>query len=62
MLETTQYTVGEVAKGLGISPSTLRNWEQNGSIPKARRVGLNKVRVYTDSQIQTIEKFIKENY
>ena len=57
-----QYTVGEVAKRLGVSPSTIKLWEKAGSIPKARRVRLNKVRVYTESQIQVIEEFIKAIY
>jgi len=57
-----QYTVGEVAKRLGVSASTIKLWEKAGSIPKARRVRLNKVRVYTESQIQVIEEYIKANY
>jgi excisionase family DNA binding protein len=57
-----QYTVGEVAKRLGVSPSTIKLWEKAGSIPKARRVRLNKVRVFTESQIRVIEEYIKANY
>ena len=59
---TEQYTVGQVAKRLGLSPSTIKNWERSGSIPKARRIKLNKIRVYTESQIQVIEEFIRANY
>lgn len=62
MSETRIYTVSEVAKRLGVSPSTIKNWERTGQIPKARRVKLNKVRVYTESQIRAIEEFIRENY
>ena len=62
MSETKVYTVSEVAKRLGISPSTIKNWERTGYIPRARRVKLNRVRVYTESQIQTIEEYIRANY
>jgi len=57
-----QYTVGEVAKRLGVSASTIKLWEKAGSIPKARRIKLNKVRVYTENQIRIIEEFIRDNY
>lgn len=62
MSETKFFTVGEVARRLGISPSTIKNWEWAGYILKARRVKLNRVRVYTESQIQAIEEYIRENY
>ncbi len=62
MSETKFFTVSEVARRLGVSPSTIKNWEQAGYIPKARRVKLNRVRIYTESQIQAIEEYIRENY
>lgn len=62
MIEARLYTVSEVARRLGISPSTIKNWERAGYIPKARRVNLNRVRIYTESQIQAIEAFVRENY
>ena len=62
MLETRVYTIGEVAKRLGISPSTIKNWEEAGYIPKARRNTLRKVRIYREPQIQQIEEYIRENY
>ena len=62
MSETKAYTVSEVARRLGVSPSTIKNWERAAYIPKARRVKLNRVRVYTESQIQAIEEYIRENY
>ena len=62
MIEARVYTVSEVARRLGISPSTIKGWEQAGYIPKARRINLNKVRVYTESQIQEIETYMRENY
>ena len=62
MIEAQVYTVSEVAKRLGISPSTIKGWERAGYIPKARRINLNKIRVYAESQIQEIETYIQENY
>jgi DNA-binding transcriptional MerR regulator len=58
----SEYTIGQVSKRLGVSASTIKNWEQLGYIPKARRVTLNKVRVYTESQVRLIEEYIKTNY
>lgn len=60
--ETKGFTTSEVGRRLGVSPSTIKNWEQAGYIPKARRVNLNRVRVYTESQIQTIAEYIREHY
>lgn len=62
MLETKGLTIGQVAKKLGVSASSLRNWEQNGLIPRARRNTLRKVRIYTEPQVKQIEEFIRENY
>ncbi len=62
MIGARVYTVTEVAKRLGISPSTIKSWEWSGYIPKARRINLNRIRVYTESQIQEIEVYMRENY
>jgi len=52
-----QYlTVNEVAKILGVSPLTIRNWDQKGRLV-AHRNPLNNYRLY---KIEDIEKLIKE--
>ena len=61
MIQTKVYPIGEVAKRLGISTSTLKAWEKSGYIPKAKRVKLNKTRVYTESQIEAIVEFMRAN-
>ena len=62
VLETKVYTIGEVAKRLHISASSIKNWEAAGLIPRAKRNTLRKVRVYTEPQIREIEEFIRQNY
>lgn len=61
MQEIRLYTIGEVAKRLGVSTTTLKLWEKSGYIPKARRVKLNKTRVYSQSQIEAIVNFMRAN-
>ena len=53
------FTIGQVAEQLGVSTSTLKNWEQHGYISKPRRVNLNKIRVYTREQIGEIAQFMR---
>jgi len=62
MLETRQFTVSQVAQRLGVSPSTIKLWESNGYIKKARRAKLNRVRVYGETEIAEIESYLRENY
>lgn len=55
------YTIGEVAKRLNVSVSTLKNWERQGYISKAHRIKLNRVRAFSEGQIQEIIEFIRGN-
>jgi hypothetical protein len=51
--------VGEVAAQLGVSETTLRRMEEEGVIPKAKRIGLARgksVRVYTAKDIERIAR------
>lgn len=52
-----QYlTVNEVARLLGVSPLTVRNWDQKGRL-KAYRNPMNNYRLY---KISDIEKLLEE--
>ncbi|MDP3730944.1 MAG: helix-turn-helix domain-containing protein [bacterium] len=52
-----QYlTVNEVAKILGVSPLTIRNWDQKGRLV-AHRNPLNNYRLY---KVEDVENLIKE--
>ena len=47
-----QYlTVKEVAKMLGVTPLTLRNWDKSGRL-KAYRNPINNYRIYKSEQIE----------
>ena len=59
---TIQNTIGVVAERLGVCPQTIRNWEKERLIPIATRKGLSKRRVFSESQVGQIDKYIKENY
>lgn len=40
------YTIGEVAEMMGVTPSTLRYYDQEGLLPEVKRV--NGIRVFED--------------
>jgi excisionase family DNA binding protein len=44
-------TVNEVAKMLGVTPLTLRNWDKSGKL-KAYRNPINNYRVYKPEEIE----------
>ena len=48
------YTVGEMAKLLGVTPSTLRYYEQIGIIAPIARDPSSGHRAYTDEDIQSL--------
>ncbi|NQT73573.1 MAG: MerR family transcriptional regulator [Chloroflexi bacterium] len=56
------YTIGAVSQQLGVSPGALRAWEKDGLIPKPKRQGVKKMRIYNDQEVKTIREFIKDNY
>ena len=52
-----QYlTVNEVARIFGVSPLTVRNWDQKGRL-KAHRNPMNNYRLY---KIEEVEKLLQE--
>ena len=52
------YSTGEVAKTLGISTASLRNWEKQGLTPKPCRRPTNR-RQYTEEDINAIKEFLE---
>lgn len=59
------FTIGMVAKALGRSAATLREWEAHGVIPKARyrtnsRDPKNARRLYTRAQVEGIVSIARE--
>ena len=49
--EKRYLTVQEVAKMLGVTPLTLRNWDKSGKL-KALRNPLNNYRIYKPEDIE----------
>ncbi len=54
-------TTPELARALGVSPSTLREWIRKGKItaPKPIRVGQRRIRYWTTKDIQRVKKELK---
>jgi excisionase family DNA binding protein len=50
-MEKKYLTIKEVAKILGVTPLTLRNWDKSGKL-RAYRNPINNYRVYKPEQIQ----------
>ncbi len=56
-----QYlTVNEVAKILGVSPLTIRNWDQKGRLV-AHRNPLNNYRLYKTEDVENLIKEIEQS-
>lgn len=56
-----QYlTVNEVAKILGVSPLTIRNWDQKGRL-LAHRNPLNNYRLYKTTDVENLIKEIEQS-
>lgn len=51
-------TIREAAKFLGVSPTTLRNWDKSGKLV-AFRHPLNKYRLYSKHDLEAILKGVK---
>jgi len=56
------WSIGEVAKRLGVNKSTLINWEALGYIPKAKRRLRTKARYWTEAQVEAIRQFYRCGY
>ena len=46
-------TVAEAARLLGVSSSTLRNWDRSGKL-KAKRHPINKYRLYERTELKSL--------
>ena len=53
-------TVGEAAETLGVSRSTLRNWDKAGKL-KPYRHPVNRYRLYSRKELDALLKNIKHN-
>ncbi len=54
-------SIGQVAKEVGVSDQTLREWEKAGLIPKAKRqYPLARWRVWDDKSICKIKEFVSK--
>ena len=55
-MESKIYSISEVARRAGLSPNTLRSWEQTGVIPKPTRLrgGNGQIRLYSEDDIKAI--------
>ncbi len=51
-------TVSEAAEKLGVSPSTLRNWDRSGKL-KARRHPMNGYRLYKYTELVALKAKIE---
>lgn len=47
------FTIKDAAKFLGVSPSTLRNWDRSGKL-KTYRNPLNGYRLYRSEELETL--------
>jgi DNA-binding transcriptional MerR regulator len=53
------YSIGVVARMLGVSRESLRSWEKQGLIKKPDRILTNLIR-YTDADIKAIKEFLSK--
>jgi len=53
-------TVKEVARIIGVSPLTVRNWDKKGLL-KAHRNPLNNYRMYKIEEVESLLKKIEAN-
>ena len=52
-------TVNDAAALLGVSKATLRNWDRAGKL-KARRHPLNRYRLYSIEELESLIKSVKK--
>jgi len=57
-MEKKYLTVKDAAKLLGVTPSTLRNWEKKGKLIPYRNP-INNYRLYTPEQIRLFRQKIE---
>ncbi len=52
------YKIGEFSKMFGLSIQTIRNYQRKGILPE-RRNSINKYRVFTDEDVETMREIMK---
>ena len=52
------FTIKDAAEFLGVSPSTLRNWDRSGKL-KTHRNPLNGYRLYRKAELETLLQTIQ---
>jgi DNA-binding transcriptional MerR regulator len=57
----TLYSLIEVSKLIGVTPETIKNWEQAHYIPQASRMGLKRKRVWSQAKVELILGFARDN-
>jgi excisionase family DNA binding protein len=53
-------TVGEAAQFLGVSPNTIRNWDEGGKIP-VYRSPISKYRLFKKTDLEELLRQIEES-
>jgi DNA-binding transcriptional MerR regulator len=57
---TQVLTTDQVAKILGITKKTLKNWLKAGKIPEPPRNQINNYRIWTLADVEAIRNIIRE--
>lgn len=55
------YSVGEVAEMANVTAETIRTWEINKTIPQSDRVGLGRIRMWSEWKLERILEFASGN-
>jgi len=53
-----RYNIQEVANMLGIYKGTIKNYEEKGIFPKARRNPINNYREYTPQDVDILRRIL----
>jgi len=58
------YSTSEAAKQIGVNRVTLQRWLIEGKVrePKKVSVGGVEVRIWTDRDVERVQRFKRENY
>lgn len=54
------YYVKDLGERLGVSIKTIKKWEQEKKIPKARR-NVFDWRIYTEAELDRVEEIVRKN-
>ena len=57
----TYYTIEDLAGTIEVTAKTIKEWENKGHLPKARRHPIRKCRLYTQGEIDKLAQHAKEN-